>query len=135
MIPRVTRGVGVFNAGRIINPKTARSQMLGGFAWGVGQALLEHSEMDHRLGRYLSKNLSGYLVPVNADIPELDMSFIEEPDFTSSAIGARGIGELGACGIGPAIANAIFHATGIRVREVRIRPEMLLDRSRRVGTR
>jgi xanthine dehydrogenase YagR molybdenum-binding subunit len=125
-VPRVSRVVGVYNAGRIINPKTAHSQMTGGIIWGVGQALLERSEMDHRLGRFLSKNLAGYLVPVNADAPEIDASFVEDFDAEASPIGARGIGELGAIGVGPAIANAVFHATGIRVREVPIRPEMLL---------
>ena len=126
LIPRVVRGVGVYNAGRIINPKTAHSQMIGGFTWGIGQALLEHTPMDHRLGRYLSKNFAGALVPVNADVPALDVSFVEEPDFESSVLGARGIGELGATAVGPAIANAVFHATGKRVRELPIRPEMLL---------
>jgi xanthine dehydrogenase YagR molybdenum-binding subunit len=125
-IPRLSRGVGVYSAGRIINPKTARSQMLGGMIWGLGQALLEQSTMDHTLGRYLSKNLSGYLVPVNADVPELDVSFVDEVDAHASALGAKGIGELGAVGVGPAIANAIWHATGIRVRELPITPEMLL---------
>ena len=87
---------------------------------------LEASHIDHKLGRYLSKDLSGYLVPVNADIPELDISFIGEPDFKASPIGARGLGEVDACGVGAAIANAVFHATGVRMREVPIRPEMLL---------
>ena len=125
-IPRLTRAVGVYSAGRIINPKTARSQMIGGIVWGLGQALLEASEMDHKLGRYLSKNLAGYLVPVNADVPEIDVSFIDEDDAHASRIGARGIGELGATAIAPAMANALFHATGMRVRELPIRPEVLL---------
>jgi xanthine dehydrogenase YagR molybdenum-binding subunit len=119
--------VGVYSAGRIINPKTARSQMTGGMIWGLGQALLEGSEVDRNLGRFLSKNLAGYLVPVNADVPELDASFIEdEIDERASAHGGKGIGELGGVGAGPAIANAVYHATGIRVRELPIRPEMLL---------
>ncbi len=125
-IPRVSRIVGVYDAGRIINPKTARSQMTGGLIWGVGQALLERSEMDHRLGRFLSKNLAGYLIPVNADVGELDVAFINEPDPVINPLGARGIGELGAIGVGAAIANAVFHATGVRVRELPIRPEHLL---------
>ena len=125
-IPRVGRLVGVYSAGRIINPKTARSQITGGMIWGIGQALLEKSEMDHRLGRFLSKNLAGYLVPVSADVPDIDASFVEEHDAIASPIGARGIGELAATGIGPAIANAVFHATGVRVRELPIRPEMLM---------
>lgn len=125
-IPRVARIRGVYDAGRIINPKTARSQMIGGLTWGIGQALLEHSAMDHRLGRFLAKNLAGYLVPVNADVGRIDVSFIEEPDDEANPLGARGIGELGAIGVGAAIANAVFHATGVRVRELPIRPEMLM---------
>jgi xanthine dehydrogenase YagR molybdenum-binding subunit len=125
-IPRVSRIVGVYSAGRIINPKTARSQMIGGLTWGIGQALLEHSAMDHRLGRFLSKNLAGYLVPVNADVADIDVSFVEEHDPEINPVGARGIGELGAIGVGAAIANAVFHATGVRVRELPVRPEMLL---------
>ncbi|MGF1626404.1 MAG: xanthine dehydrogenase family protein molybdopterin-binding subunit [Alphaproteobacteria bacterium] len=125
-VPRVSRVVGVYDAGRIINPRTARSQMTGGIIWGIGQALLERSEMDPGLGRFLAKNLSGYLVPVNADVPEIDARFVESFDGHASPLGARGIGELGAIGIGAAIANAVFHATGIRVREVPIRPEHLL---------
>jgi xanthine dehydrogenase YagR molybdenum-binding subunit len=100
--------------------------MTGGLIWGVGQALLERSEMDHRLGRFLSKNLAGYLIPVNADVGELDVAFINEPDPVINPLGARGIGELGAIGVGAAIANAVFHATGVRVRELPIRPEHLL---------
>jgi len=125
-IPRVSRIVGVYSAGRIINPKTARSQMIGGLTWGIGQALLEHSVTDHRLGRFLSKNLAGYLVPVNADVADIDVSFVEDFDPEVNPVGARGIGELGAIGIGAAIANAVFHATGVRVRELPIRPEMLM---------
>jgi len=127
-IPRVTRALGVYNAGRILNPTTARSQMTGGIIWGIGQALLERSEMDTRLGRFLSKNLSGYLVPVNADVSEIDAHFVDDFDPHASPLGARGIGELGAIGIGAAIANAVFHATGVRVRDIPIRPEHLMDK-------
>ncbi len=127
LIPRVARLVGVYSAGRIVNPKTAKSQMIGGMAWGVGQALLEASEMDRTLGRYLSKNLAAYLLPVNADLGSVEVSFVDEFDGHASAIGARGIGELGAVGVGAAIANAVWHATGVRVRDVPIRPEMLLE--------
>ncbi|MDQ6774073.1 MAG: xanthine dehydrogenase family protein molybdopterin-binding subunit [Candidatus Dormibacteraeota bacterium] len=137
-IVRLARLVGVYSAGRVINPKLARSQMSGAMIWGLGQALLESSEMDPGLGRFLSKNLAGYLVPVSADVPELDASFIEdEYDPHAGALGAKGIGELGAVGVGPAIANAVFHATGVRVRELPIRPEMLMGSgaSVRGGTR
>lgn len=133
-IPRVTRALGVYNAGRILNPRTARSQMTGGIIWGIGQALLERSEMDNHLGRFLSKNLSGYLVPVNADVGEIDARFIDDFDPHASPIGARGIGELGAIGIGAAIANAVFHATGVRMRQFPIRPEHLLSPSLPAGS-
>jgi len=127
-IPRLSRMVGVYSAGRIVNPRTARSQMIGGMAWGLGQALLESSEVDLNVGRFISKNLAGYLLPVSADVPDLDVSFIEdEVDERASAFGGKGIGELGAVGVGPAIANAIHHATGVRIRQLPIRPEMLLS--------
>ncbi|MBX6766663.1 MAG: xanthine dehydrogenase family protein molybdopterin-binding subunit, partial [Actinomadura rubrobrunea] len=123
---RVRRIVGVYSAGRIINPLTARSQMTGGMIWGIGQALLERSTIDRRLGRFVAKDLAGYLVPVNADVPVLDVAFVPEYDEHASAIGARGIGELAAVGVSAAIANAVFHATGVRVRDLPILPEALL---------
>lgn len=125
-IVRVRRCVGAYSAGRIINRKTAASQITGGMIWGIGQALLENSETDARLGRFLSKNLAGYLVPVNADIEQLEAHFVEEYDPYASAIGVRGIGELAATGVAAAIANAVYHATGIRVRDFPIRPEHLI---------
>jgi len=125
-IPRVSRVVGVYNAGRILNARTATSQMTGGIIWGIGQALLERSDMDARLGRFLSKNLAGYVVPVNADVPEIEASFVDDFDPHASPLGARGIGELGAIGIGAAIANAVSRASGVRVRQLPIRPEHLL---------
>jgi xanthine dehydrogenase YagR molybdenum-binding subunit len=125
-ITHVARCVGAYSAGRVINPKTARSQMTGGMIWGIGQALLERSETDAALGRFVSKNLAGYLVPVNADIAHLEAYFVDEVDPHASALGAKGIGELGATGVAAAIANAVFHATGIRARELPIRPEMFL---------
>jgi xanthine dehydrogenase YagR molybdenum-binding subunit len=126
---RMRRCVGGYSAGRIINPKTARSQMTGGIIWGYGQAVLEESGMDRTLGRYLSKNLAGVMLPVNADIPDIDAFFVDEYDPHASLIGARGIGELGAVGVAPAIVNAVYHATGKRVRDLPIRIDRLLDRS------
>ncbi|MEC4016911.1 xanthine dehydrogenase family protein molybdopterin-binding subunit [Streptomyces sp. H27-D2] len=115
---RMERCTGVYAAGRIVNPLTARSQMTGGIAWGLGQALLEESRFDARLGRFRSKNLAGYVVPVNADIRDLDVSFVDDHDPHASALGAKGIGELGAVGVSAAIVNAVFHATGVRVRNL-----------------
>lgn len=123
---RLNRFVGVYDAGRIVNPKTARSQAIGGIIWGVGQALLEQSEMDPTTARYLSRNYSGYLVPTNADIPNLDVLFAGEFDEEASPVGAKGLGELTAVSVAPAIANAVYHATGKRVRELPITVEKLL---------
>ncbi|MEV8509488.1 xanthine dehydrogenase family protein molybdopterin-binding subunit [Actinoplanes sp. NPDC051475] len=122
---RVRRLVGVYSAGRIVNPLTARAQLTGGLIWGLGQTLMERSVHDARLGRYVSKNLSGYLLPVSADVPELNVGFVEEHDPHASAIGARGIGVLGAVGVGAAIANAVHHATGVRLRDLPITAEAL----------
>ena len=123
---RVTRFVGAYDAGRIINPKTARSQAIGGAIWGVGQALLEQSETDPVMGRFLNRNFSGYLVPTNADIPPLDILFVGEFDEDASPIGAKGMGELTAVPVAPAIANAVYHATGRRIRELPITLDKLL---------
>jgi xanthine dehydrogenase YagR molybdenum-binding subunit len=123
---RLNRFVGAYDAGRIINPKTARSQAIGGIIWGVGQALFEQSEIDPVMGRFLNRNYSGYLVPANADIPELDILFVGEFDEEASPLGAKGLGELTAVSVAPAIANAVYHATGKRVRDLPIAVEKLL---------
>jgi len=123
---RVTRALGVFDCGRILNPKTARSQALGGIVMGIGMALLEEGAFDPRSGRILTDNLADYRIPVNADIGNLDAFFIEEPDYVFNPLGARGIGEIGITGVAPAIANAVFNATGKRVRDLPITPEKLL---------
>jgi xanthine dehydrogenase YagR molybdenum-binding subunit len=100
--------------------------MTGGIIWGYGQAVLEESAMEPALGRYLSKNLAGVMIPVSLDIPDLEVFFVEENDPRASLIGARGIGELGAVGVAPAIANAVYHATGKRIRDLPIRIERVL---------
>jgi xanthine dehydrogenase YagR molybdenum-binding subunit len=123
---RLNRFVGAYDAGRIINPKTARSQAIGGIIWGVGQALLEQSETDPVMGRFLNRNYSSYLVPTNADIPELDILFVGEFDEEASPLGVKGLGELTAVSVAPAIANAVYHATGKRVRDLPITVEKLL---------
>ncbi len=125
-VPRVTRLVGAYSVGRVIDPIGARAQITGGMIWGIGQALMESSTMDHALGRYVSKNLTGGLVPVSADVPDLEVHFADEFDPHASPLGARGVGEIGPVGVAPAIANAVFHATGIRIREVPIRVEHLM---------
>jgi len=125
-VVRMSRCVGVYGAGRIMNPLTARSQMIGGITWGLGQALLEQSVFEPNLGRFLSKNLAGYVIPANADIGDVDVSFVDDHDPHASPLGAKGIGELGAVGVSAAIANAVFHATGIRVRDLPIAIEDLL---------
>jgi xanthine dehydrogenase YagR molybdenum-binding subunit len=123
---RVSRIVGAYDAGRIVNPKTARSQAIGGIIWGVGQALLEQSETDPALGQFINRNYSGYLVPTNADIPKLDVLFVGGFDAEASPLGTKGLGELTAVSVAPAIANAVFHATGKRVRDLPITMEKLL---------
>ena len=119
---RLNRFLGAYDAGRIINPKTARSQAIGGIIWGTGQALLEQSETDPASGQFINRNYSGYLVPTNADIPELDGDFDEE----ASPLGAKGLGELTAVSVAPAITNAVYHATGKRVRDLPITIEKVL---------
>jgi xanthine dehydrogenase YagR molybdenum-binding subunit len=123
---RLNRFVGAYDAGRIINPKTARSQAIGGIIWGAGQALLEQSETDPASGQFINRNYSGYLVPTNADIPELDVLFVGGFDEEASPLGAKGLGELTAVSVAPAIANAVYHATGKRVRDLPITIEKLL---------
>lgn len=123
---RLNRFVGAYDAGKIINPKTARSQAIGGIIWGVGQALLEQSETDPRMGRFLHQNYSGYLVPTNADIPHIDVIFAGEFDPEASPLGVKGLGELAAVSVAPAIVNAIYHATGKRIRDLPVTVEKLL---------
>jgi xanthine dehydrogenase YagR molybdenum-binding subunit len=123
---RVSRALGVFDCGRILNAKTARSQMIGGITWGIGMALLEETVRDTRAGAVVTNNLADYHVPVNADIPNLEVLFVEEPDFALNPLGARGVGEIGITGVAAAIANAVYHATGVRVRDLPIVPEKLL---------
>jgi xanthine dehydrogenase YagR molybdenum-binding subunit len=123
---RLNRFVGAYDAGRIINPKTARSQAIGGIIWGVGQALLEQSETDPTSGQFINRNFSGYLAPTNADVPELDVSFLGGFDEEASPLGAKGLGELTAVSVAPAIANAVYHATAKRVRDLPITIEKLL---------
>ncbi|MGA5200433.1 xanthine dehydrogenase family protein molybdopterin-binding subunit [Streptomyces variegatus] len=124
---RVRRMLGVYDAGRIISPKLANSQALGGQVGGIGAALLEHTVTDHRDGRIVNADLANYMVPVNADIPDLRAIFLDGgEDLEADPIGVKGLGEVVHIGVAPAIANAVFHATGRRVRELPITAEALL---------
>lgn len=125
-IVRVTRVVSAVAAGRILNPKTARSQIMGGVVWGIGMALHEETMTDHRFGRFMNRNLGEYHVPVNADIDGIEVIFVEEHDEKVSPIGVKGLGEIGVVGTAAAIANAIFHATGKRVRSLPITVDKLM---------
>jgi xanthine dehydrogenase YagR molybdenum-binding subunit len=123
---RVARVVSGFAAGRIINPKTAHSQAIGGIVGGLGMALLEEAVRDRRNGRVVNANLEQYMVPVNADVPTLDAFFVDEVDRHVNPIGAKGLAELSLVGVAPAIANAVYHATGKRIRDLPITPDKLL---------
>jgi xanthine dehydrogenase YagR molybdenum-binding subunit len=123
---KVKRFVGAYSGGRILNAKTARSQMTGGIIFGIGMALMEQTIMDHEANRYINNNFGEYYVPVNADIPEIDAFFVEDEDPHINSLGAKGIGELGITGVAAAIANAVYHATGKRVRDLPITLDKLL---------
>ncbi|MEU3619436.1 xanthine dehydrogenase family protein molybdopterin-binding subunit [Streptomyces sp. NPDC006872] len=123
---RVRRMLGVYDAGRIISPKLADSQALGGMVGGIGQALLEHTVTDHRDGRIVNANLADYLVPVNADVPDLRAIYLEGEDMEADPLGVKGLGEVVLVGVAPAIANAVFHATGRRIRDLPITADALL---------
>jgi xanthine dehydrogenase YagR molybdenum-binding subunit len=123
---RVKRLVGAYGIGRVINPKIARSQCIGGMVGGIGMALLEETRLDPRLGRVTNANLAEYLVPVHADVEQLEAIFVDEDDPYVNPLGAKGVAEIAICGAAPAIANAVYHATGRRIRELPITPERLL---------
>ena len=123
---RVTRMVGAFAAGRVINPKLVRSQLLGGMIWGVSFALHEEAVVERRSGRVMNANLAEYHVPVNADVPSMDVLTVEEHDRHVNALGIKGVGEIGVTGSAGAVANAIWHATGVRVRRFPVRIEELV---------
>ncbi|MEK0364624.1 xanthine dehydrogenase family protein molybdopterin-binding subunit [Pseudomonas sp. CBC3] len=123
---KVSRVVSAVAAGRVVNPKTAGNQIAGGVVWGISQALHEETMIDHALGRYMNHNLSEYHVPVNADIGEVDVIFVEEKDEIVNALGSKGVGEIGNVGVAAAVANAIYHATGKRVRDLPITMDKLL---------
>jgi xanthine dehydrogenase YagR molybdenum-binding subunit len=125
-VVRVTRIVNAVAAGRIINPKTARSQILGGVVMGIGMALHEETMADHKLGRFMNHSFAEYHVPANADVDSIEVIFVEENDNEVNLLGVKGLGEIGIVGTAAAIANAIYHATGKRIRDLPITIDKLL---------
>jgi xanthine dehydrogenase YagR molybdenum-binding subunit len=123
---RVKRVVTCADVGKIINYKTARSQSIGGVVGGIGMALMEESVMDHRFGRYVTADFANYHIPVHADIPQIDVLYVDQPDVYVNPIGSKGLGEIAIVGVAAAVANAVFHATGKRIRELPITPDKLL---------
>src|SRR5262249_52464960 len=109
----------------ILNPKTARSQILGGVVWGIGMALHEETLIDQTFGRMMNADIANYHVPVNADVYDIEVIFVDEPDHIINPLGIKGLGEIGIVGVAAAIANAVFHATGKRVRDLPITIEKL----------
>lgn len=122
----VTRVVNAVAAGRILNPKTARSQVLGGTVWGISMALMEETYLDNNFGRYMNHNYAEYHIPVNADIHKIDVIFVEEEDDFVNPLGVKGVGEIGMLGVAAAIANAVYHATGKRIRNLPLTIDKLL---------
>jgi xanthine dehydrogenase YagR molybdenum-binding subunit len=123
---RVTRMLSVADCGRVLSRRTAESQLLGGLVWGIGSALTEASEVDPRFGGFLNNNIAEYQIPANADVRSLEVELLDTPDLVFSEIGAKGVGEVACVGAAGAIANAIYHATGKRVRALPIRIEAFI---------
>ena len=123
---RVVRVVSAVAAGRILNPKTARSQIIGAVVGGIGMALHEETVIDHRYGSFINHNFAEYHVPVNADIHDIDVIFVDEREAHLNPLGVKGVGEIGIVGTAAAIANAVYHATGVRVRDLPITIDKLL---------
>ena len=126
-VVRVTRVVSAVAAGRILNTKTAHSQIMGGVVWGIGMALHEETQIDHKFGRIMNANIAEYHVPVNADVHDIEVIFVDEPDDMVNPLGVKGLGEIGIVGVAAAIANAVYHATGKRVRDLPITLDKLHD--------
>ena len=125
-MPCVTRVVSAIAAGKILNPKTAESQIRGGVIWGIWMVFHEESFLDHHHGRFINHDYAEYHVPVHADTPEIEVIFVKEEDTIVNPLGNKGIGEIGIIGVAAAVVNAIFHATGKRIRQFPITPDKLL---------
>jgi xanthine dehydrogenase YagR molybdenum-binding subunit len=123
---KINKVVSCGDAGTIISAKTAESQMIGGAVGGIGMALMEEIVIDHRFGRFINNNLADYHVPVNADIPEMEVIFMNKKDPYTNPMGSKGLGEIALVGMAPAVANAIFNATGKRIRSLPITPDKLI---------
>jgi xanthine dehydrogenase YagR molybdenum-binding subunit len=126
---RVTRWVSVIDGGRMINQKTAHNQIISSVAMGIGMGMLEEAVYDRRTGHPINNNYADYLVAGNSDVPDIECIFLDYPDTIMNECGARGIGEIGLTGCASALASAVYHATGIRVRELPIRIEKLMAKS------
>ena len=123
---KVTRFTSVQDIGRVLNEKTARSQIIGGVIYGLGQALMEETLYDNRWANPVTRSFADYHVPVNLDVPAIDVYFIGKPDPHISPVGGRGIGEIGITGVAGVVANAVFNATGVRVRNLPLTPDKLI---------
>jgi xanthine dehydrogenase YagR molybdenum-binding subunit len=126
-VVRVTRVVSAVAGGRILNAKTAHSQIMGSIVWGIGMALHEETLIDHRFGRTMNANIAEYHVPVNADIGDIKVIFVDERDDIVNPLGIKGLGEIGIVGVAAAVANAVYHATGKRVRDLPITLDKVLS--------
>jgi xanthine dehydrogenase YagR molybdenum-binding subunit len=125
-VVRVNRVVTVADSGKVISPKTAASQMIGGVVGGIGMALMEEGIIDHRYGKWVNNNFADYHVPVHADVPHIETLFVNKPDPIINPMGAKGMGEIALIGFAAAVANAVYHATGKRIRELPITVEKLM---------
>jgi len=125
-VVKVVKVVSAVDAGKIVNYKTAESQIIGSAVGGIGMSLMEEGVVDHRYGRWVNNNFADYHVAVNADVPHIEVIFVDKPDPILNPIGSKGMGEVGLVGFAAAVGNAVFHATGKRVRELPITPDKLI---------
>jgi xanthine dehydrogenase YagR molybdenum-binding subunit len=125
-VVKIDKAISVADSGKIVSPKTARSQMMGGSTGGIGMAMGEEAIIDHRYGRLVNNNFADYHVPVNADIPQVEAYFVNKPDPIINPIGAKGMGEIATIGVAAAVANAVYNATGKRIRTLPITPDKVL---------
>jgi xanthine dehydrogenase YagR molybdenum-binding subunit len=125
-VVKVDKVVCAVDAGKIVNPKTAESQIIGAVVGGIGMSLMEEGVIDHRYGRWVNNNLGDYHVPVHADVPHIDVVFVDKPDPLLNPVGSKGMGEVGIVGFAAAVANAVFHATGKRIRSLPLTPDKLI---------